>query len=61
MGNTFLVAFGVFLMLEGLLPLIAPQDWRKTFKKLIDLKDGQLRFMGLMSVSGGALIVFLCK
>ena len=45
------------LLLEGLLPLIAPQAWRETFKRLIALNDGQIRFVGLMSILGGLLLV----
>jgi len=58
MGNTFLMALGLMLILEGLLPLLLPQAWRNTFKRMIELKDGQLRFVGLMSVFGG-LVLFL--
>ena len=52
---------GLMLILEGLLPLIAPQAWRETFKRMIALKDGQLRFIGLMSVAAGLLLILLSK
>ena len=42
-SNTIFLAFGLMLVFEGLLPLIAPQAWRETFKRMIALKDGQLR------------------
>ncbi len=58
-GATLLAALGLMLLLEGLLPLVAPQAWRETFKRLIDLKDGQLRFVGLISMCGGLLLLFL--
>lgn len=61
MGNTLLMALGLMLILEGLLPLLLPQAWRDTFKRMIDLKDGQLRFVGLMSLIGGLLLFFLSK
>jgi uncharacterized protein len=47
------------LVFEGLLPFIAPQAWRETFKRMIALKDGQLRFIGLMSMLGGLLLMFI--
>jgi hypothetical protein len=47
------------LVLEGLLPLLLPQAWRESFKRMIALKDGQLRFIGLMSIVGGLLIMWL--
>ena len=54
---TFLAACALVLVLEGLLPLIAPGVWRNAFRHLIDLSDGQLRFIGLISVALGGLIL----
>ena len=48
-------------MFEGLLPLLAPRAWRETFKRMIELKDGQLRFIGLMSIVGGLVLILLSK
>ena len=52
---------GLMLIFEGVLPLIAPQAWRETFKRMISLKDGQLRFIGLMSIAAGLLLMLLSK
>ena len=52
-------ALGLLLVLEGLLPLVSPQSWREAFEKLLRLKDGQLRFFGLMSVLTGLVIIFV--
>jgi len=49
------------LLLEGLMPLLMPQAWRNTFKRLIELKDGQLRYVGLMSVIGGLLFIIFSR
>ncbi len=49
------------LVLEGLLPLLLPQAWRDTFRRMIELKDGQLRFVGLMSIIGGLVLMLLSK
>ena len=59
MNTTILMALGLMLIFEGLLPFIAPQAWRETFKRMIMLKDGQLRFMGLISIVGGLLLMLL--
>ena len=60
MPETFLAACALVLVLEGLLPLIAPRAWREAFRRLTDLSDGQLRFIGLISiVIGSAFLVFL--
>ncbi len=58
-NSTLLAAVGLMLVFEGLLPLLAPKAWRDAFKRMIDLKDGQLRFIGLMSMSGGLLLLIL--
>jgi uncharacterized protein YjeT (DUF2065 family) len=53
--ETFLAACALVLVLEGVLPLVAPRAWRAAFRRLTDLTDGQLRFIGLISVALGAL------
>jgi uncharacterized protein YjeT (DUF2065 family) len=47
------------LVLEGLLPLLSPQSWRHAFERALQLKDGQLRFFGLLSVLAGLVIALL--
>ncbi|QVL45431.1 MAG: DUF2065 domain-containing protein [Methylophilaceae bacterium] len=61
MNATLIAALGLMLVIEGLLPLIAPQAWRETFKRMIALKDGQLRFVGVISIAAGLLLLFLNK
>ena len=61
MNSTVLAAMGLMLVFEGLLPFVAPQAWRETFKRMIELKDGQLRFIGLLSIFGGLLLLFLSR
>jgi uncharacterized protein YjeT (DUF2065 family) len=47
---------GSFVLL-GLFPLLAPRAWRRTFLRMVELREGQLRFFGLLSVTLGLLIV----
>lgn len=54
-----LAALGLMLVFEGLLPFVAPQAWRETFRRMIALKDGQLRFVGLISIVSGLLLLFI--
>jgi uncharacterized protein len=61
MQLTLLTALGLLLVLEGLMPLLLPQAWRDTFRRIMALKDGQLRFMGLMSVLLGLVLIFFSK
>lgn len=56
-----LTALGLMLIFEGLLPFISPQAWRETFKRMIELKDGQLRFVGVASIVAGLLLTLLSR
>lgn len=58
-GSSFWAALALVLVFEGLFPLIAPRGWRDTFRKLLELRDGQLRFFGLCSVGLGLLLLLL--
>ena len=55
MFETLGLAFGLMLVLEGLLPL-APAAWRQMFQRVTELNNGQIRFFGLLAVAGGALL-----
>jgi len=44
MGTTLLMALALMLVIEGLLPFLAPKLWRETFRRLLQLTDGQIRF-----------------
>jgi uncharacterized protein YjeT (DUF2065 family) len=48
--DSLLSAFALVLVVEGMLPLFAPQLWRESFRKIMQLTDGQLRFVGLASI-----------
>ena len=58
-GALLVAAIGVAMVLEGLLPLIAPQRWRQVMAQLMQLKDGQLRFFGLFAVVLGLFALVL--
>lgn len=59
MWTTLGLAFAMMLVLEGLLPLVAPASWREVFRRVSELKDGQIRFFGLASVVLGLTLVAL--
>ena len=58
MGTTFLMALALMLILEGVLPFIAPNLWRDTFRKITQMTDGQIRFVGLSSMVVGVLLLW---
>lgn len=61
MSSTLLTAFGLVLILEGVMPFLAPKAWRQTFQRMVELRDGQLRFIGLISMLGGLLFLFIVR
>lgn len=61
MTDTLLTAFGLMLVIEGLLPFIAPVRWRETFRRLIEFSDGQIRFIGLTSMIIGLIVVMIFR
>jgi uncharacterized protein YjeT (DUF2065 family) len=54
-GESLWIALALVLILEGLLPFVAPRLWRETFNRLIALTDGQLRFIGLIAIGFGLI------
>ena len=48
MGTTLLLALALMLILEGVLPFLAPNLWRDTFRRITQMSDGQIRFVGLL-------------
>jgi uncharacterized protein YjeT (DUF2065 family) len=59
MGTVFLMALALMLILEGVLPFLAPNLWRDTFRKITQMSDGQIRFVGLSSMLVGLLLLLL--
>jgi uncharacterized protein len=59
MWDTLLIAFALMLVIEGLLPFLMPSVWRETFRKLTEIGDGQIRFIGLTSMLAGLLLLYL--
>ena len=57
MIDHLLLAFALMLVLEGLLPFVAPSAWRETFRRLIRFSDGQIRFIGLSSMLVGVVLL----
>ena len=57
MGESFLIALGLVLIIEGIVPLVLPSIWKDTFRRITLLEDGQLRFIGLMAVVSGVMVL----
>ncbi len=48
-----LSAVALMLVAEGLLPFVSPRSWRRIFERALQMSDGQIRFLGLVSVVAG--------
>ncbi|MDA8255084.1 MAG: DUF2065 domain-containing protein [Betaproteobacteria bacterium] len=57
MVTTLLLAFALMLVIEGLMPFLAPRVWRETFRRVTELSDGQIRFIGLSSMLVGVVLL----
>jgi uncharacterized protein YjeT (DUF2065 family) len=56
--NVLWAALALMLVFEGLFPFLSPGGWRQTFQKLLQLRDGQLRFFGLVSILLGLVSLY---
>ena len=61
MATTLLMALALMLVIEGLLPFLAPKVWRETFLRLMQLSDGQIRFFGLTSMIAGLVLLLVAR
>ena len=59
--GSLLLAIALMLIIEGLLPFLVPAVWRQAFRKLTEMSDGQIRFVGLSSMIAGLLLLFLAN
>ena len=59
--NELVIAFGLFLFIEGILYAIFPAKMKNMLKKLEFVKDSQLRTGGLIFAIIGFIIIFYIK
>jgi len=59
MWENFLIAIALMLILEGMLPFLSPQTWREAFRKLTEINDNQIRFIGLTSMLVGLALLLI--
>ena len=61
MSSFWLAAFGLMLVLEGIMPFLFPAAWRETLRKVAQFQDGQVRFIGLTLMLCGLLLIYWAK
>ena len=56
-----IIAFGLFLFIEGILYAIFPSKMKNMLKKIEFVNDSQLRFGGLVFAILGFIIIYYAK
>jgi len=59
MAEALIGAMALMLIAEGLLPFLSPKQWRSVFERAVQMSDGQIRFIGLMSLLAGLVLLFV--
>lgn len=52
-----MTAFALVMIIEGLLPVIAPQFWQKTMQDLSKVSPKTIRVGGIISMLAGAIFL----
>lgn len=58
MWDSLWLAFGLVLVIEGLMPALNPNGFKKTMSTIRELDESTLRAMGIISMSIGATVVY---
>jgi len=59
MWDSLWIALGLVLVIEGLLPALNPKAFKQTMSTIRELNEGTLRAMGLISMTVGAVVVYV--
>ncbi|MBT5292768.1 MAG: DUF2065 domain-containing protein [Cellvibrionales bacterium] len=59
MWQELLVAGCLVLVIEGMLPFIAPHKWRKMLANMLALSDSTIRRIGLASMITGVILLYV--
>ena len=59
MGSDLLTALALVLIIEGLLPGIAPSTWMKVMRDAAKMGPQGIRVAGVISMLSGALLLFI--
>ena len=61
MWNDLMLAFGLAMILEGLMPAISPRGWRQAVDQVGRLPDRSVRRFGVVLIVVGALVFHLSR
>jgi len=58
-GSELVRAFGLVMVIEGILPFVAPARWRQMMLSVMELDSRAIRIVGLVSMLAGLLLLKL--
>jgi uncharacterized protein YjeT (DUF2065 family) len=61
MWNDLIAALALVLVIEGMLPFLKPEVWRKTMGRIAEKPDIALRWIGLTSMLAGVLLLYVIR
>ncbi len=61
MWQDILTAFSLYLIIEGMIPFVGPDLFRRTVARLAQLNDNHLRATGLTIMTTGLLLLFVVR
>jgi uncharacterized protein YjeT (DUF2065 family) len=56
-----LTAFALYLIIEGMIPFVGPNRFRRTVEQISRLSDNHLRIAGLVAMAAGLLLLFIVR
>jgi uncharacterized protein len=61
MSDALWMALALLLVLEGLMPAINPEGWRRMFEQILRMPDHQIRGIGLASMLAGLILLWVVQ
>lgn len=61
MWQDLLTAFALYLIIEGMIPFVGPDLFRRIVMRIAQLDDNSLRVSGLTVVAAGLLLLFIVR
>ena len=61
MWQDILTAFSLYLIIEGMIPFVNPDGFRRAVSLIARLGDNNLRVAGLAAMAAGVVLLFLVR
>jgi uncharacterized protein YjeT (DUF2065 family) len=61
MWNDLFAALALVLVVEGMLPFLKPERWRRVMHTIAKQSDHSLRIMGLVSMLLGVILLYTVR